>query len=54
MLFYEAEQQVDVTLGKDAAFYHPGKPNLAFNSDRQPFGYEAVQRLFRELGEVLG
>ena len=54
MLFYEAEQQVDATLGKDAAFYHPGKPNLAFNSDRQPFGYEAVQRLFRELGEVLG
>ena len=54
MLFYETEQQVDVTLGKDAAFYHPGKPNLAFNSDRQPFGYEAVQRLFRELGEVLG
>ena len=54
MLFYEAEQQVDVTLGKDAAFYHPGKPNLAFNSDRQPFGYEAVQRLFHELGEVLG
>ena len=54
MLFYEAEQQVDVTLGKDAAFSHPGKPNLAFNSDRQPFGYEAVQRLFRELGEVLG
>ena len=53
MLFYEEENQVDVTLGKDAAFYHPDRPNLAFNSDRQPFGYEAVQRLFRELEEVL-
>ena len=53
MLFYEEENQVDITLGKDAAFYHPDRPNLAFNSDRQPFGYEAVQRLFRELEEVL-
>ena len=53
MLFYEEGDPVDVTLGKDAAFYHPGTPNLAFNSDRQPFGYQAVRRLFRELEEVL-
>ena len=55
MLFYGAKGPApDVTLGKDAAFYHGECPNLRFNSDRQPFGYEAVIRLFAELEEVLG
>jgi nitrogenase molybdenum-cofactor synthesis protein NifE len=54
MLFYEeSTPAADVTLGKDAAFYNRERPNLCFNSDRQPFGYEAVIRLFTELEEVL-
>ncbi|MCR5484956.1 MAG: oxidoreductase, partial [Clostridiales bacterium] len=56
MLFYGMDEpplKTDVTLGKDAAFYHPECPNLPFNSDRKPFGYQAVIKLFNDLFEVL-
>jgi nitrogenase molybdenum-cofactor synthesis protein NifE len=43
-----------VTMGKDAGYYHPACPNLAWNSDVQPWGYQAVWSLFESLDELLG
>jgi nitrogenase molybdenum-cofactor synthesis protein NifE len=42
-----------VTIGKDAGYYHPACPNLAWNSDVQPWGYQAVWSLFESLDELL-
>ena len=43
---------VTLTIGRDAGYYHPECPNLAWNSDVQPFGYRAVRDLFLALGDV--
>lgn len=53
MLFYEEKQPVDVTIGKDAAYYHESAAHLFFNEDRQPFGYEGAKLLYTELEELL-
>lgn len=43
MLYYDCSQaKEDMTLGKDAGYYHPGCPNVPWNQDRQPFGYAGV------------
>ena len=50
MLYYSCStSDADLTIGKDAGYYHPGCPNVQWNSDVQPFGYEAVRDLFRAL-----
>lgn len=38
-----------VTLGKDAAFYHPVYYHVNWNSDEQPFGYDGCRKLFQEI-----
>ncbi len=44
-----------VTLGKDAGYYHPEIPNVAWNSDRQPYGYDGVKKLMEAIaGAVRG
>ncbi|MBQ6621250.1 MAG: oxidoreductase [Mogibacterium sp.] len=54
MLYYDCgSSPVDLTIGKDAVYYHPDQPNVPWNSDRQPFGYAGVRRLYRELREAL-
>lgn len=54
MLYYDcAEAKADVTIGKDAGYYHPGTPNLAWNADVQPFGYAGVRQLYSQLDELL-
>ena len=54
MLYYDcSEAHADVTIGKDAGYYHPNCPNLQWNQDRQPFGYAGVRRLFAALDETL-
>ncbi|MCD8157295.1 MAG: nitrogenase component 1 [Clostridiales bacterium] len=42
----------DITIGQDAAFYHPGSPNVSWNAERKPFGYAGLRDLFREIGRV--
>jgi len=42
-----------ITIGKDAAYYHPDALHLNFNEDAQPFGYEAAWYLWKRLGELL-
>ncbi len=53
MMLYKCEGNVDITLGKDAAFYYPGAANVPFFSDVQPFGHTGLMRLLREMEEVL-
>ena len=52
MVHYE-EEDVDVTVGKDAAVYCPSAKHVLWNSEKQPFGYTAVNGLLKELEEVL-
>lgn len=50
MLYYSCStSDADLTIGKDAGYYHPGCPNVQWNSDTQPFGYQGVRDLFRAL-----
>lgn len=54
MLYYDCgSEPVDLTIGKDAVYYHPDQPNVAWNSDRQPFGYAGVVQLFDEMRQAL-
>ncbi len=53
MLYYDTESSIDLTIGKDAAYYHPKARHLDFNEDRQPYGYQAIQLLFSKMKEVL-
>ena len=54
MLYYDAAAcPVDITIGKDAGWYHPEAAHLAWNSDVQPFGYAGLRRLFEALGRTV-
>jgi len=55
MLFYEdASSDIDLTIGKDAHYYHPGAKHLYWNEDIQPFGYSAVRELYSQMEQILG
>lgn len=55
MLYYDCSQsEADITIGKDAGYYHPDCPNVAWNDEEQPFGYEGVIRLFQQMEAALG
>ncbi len=54
MLNYDvSEVTADVSIGKDAAFYNVGCPNVPFNEENKPFGYAGVTKLFRELDAAM-
>ena len=54
MLYYDpADCPAELTIGKDAGYYHPECPNLQWNSDVQPYGYVGLRRLMEALTEVL-
>ena len=54
MLYYKISQSdADVTIGKDAKFYCPDIPNVAWNQDTRPFGYQGVRDLMNKLFESL-
>ena len=54
MLYYDpGESPVDLTIGKDAGYYHPECPCLHWNSDVQPYGYAGLRRLFEALKAML-
>ena len=54
MLFYDCSRaDADLTLGKDAEYYHPDCPNVPWNEEKQPFGYSGVTRLFEKMTEAL-
>ena len=50
MIHYDAAAcPVDLTVGKDAAWYHSEAVRLDWNSDVQPYGYAGVRALFEAL-----
>ncbi len=55
MLHYSAasDKDVNISIGRDAGWYHPDLPNVQWNSDVQPFGYRAVSGLFRALAAAM-
>jgi len=53
MMNYEIGGHVDLTLGKDAAWYYPEDANAAWANDRQPFGYSGLVRLLGDMDAAL-
>lgn len=54
MIYYDcSEEKIDITIGKDAQYYHPDSANVPWNQDIQPFGYAGVKKLFEELKQLL-
>lgn len=54
MLYYDgSEQPVDVTIGKDAAYYHDDSAHVFWDEEIQPFGYVGVQALLQKLDAAL-
>ena len=55
MIYYDpAQSGVNITIGKDALYYHQDCPGLMWNQDEQPYGFAGVRRLFEALKEVAG
>lgn len=54
MLYYDCQEcPADITIGKDAAYYHPDAVHLEWSDDIQPFGYAGVRHFFTECEKVL-
>ncbi|MBQ7738944.1 MAG: hypothetical protein IJT59_04765 [Desulfovibrionaceae bacterium] len=55
MMFYEDNlaQNIDITIGLAANYYHQECKNLLFNSDEQPFGYQGLKKLLSGLRNTL-
>ena len=54
MLNYDCSGcQADVSLGQDAAYYHPDSVNVPWNGEDLPFGYAGLRDLFEEIGSAL-
>ena len=54
MIYYDCSTaDVDLTIGKDAEYYHPDCPNVPWNGESQPFGYAGVTALFEEMAAAL-
>ncbi len=54
MIYYDpAESGVNLTIGKDALYYHQDCPGLMWNQDTQPYGFSGVRHLFEALTEVM-
>jgi nitrogenase molybdenum-cofactor synthesis protein NifE len=54
MLNYERRTDIDLTIGVDAGYYHPDLPNVPFNTEEQPFGYEGIWLLLADMDSALG
>lgn len=54
MLHYEErEHPVELALGADACYYHPGAAQVPWNEEVQPFGYQGVRDLFRTMARAM-
>lgn len=53
MLYYNcAAEEVDLTIGQDARYYHPSVPNVPWNQDLQPFGYQGLTSLLTAMDQA--
>ena len=54
MLYYDcSDRPADLTIGKDAAYYHPRAAHLAWNEDIQPFGFSGIRRFYESCQAAL-
>jgi nitrogenase molybdenum-cofactor synthesis protein NifE len=54
MINYETDaDEVGVSIGKDAFYYHPHSTGVIWSDERQPFGYRGVTRLFTSIKKAL-
>lgn len=54
MLHYEeCEHPIELALGADACYYHPGAAQVPWNEEVQPFGYQGVRDLFRTMTRAI-
>ncbi|MBO5610261.1 MAG: oxidoreductase [Eubacterium sp.] len=53
MMNYEIGGAPDVYIGSDVKYYHPEVPGIEWCDDNQPFGYDAVIKLFEGLDSAL-
>ena len=50
MIFYDGNNsEAQITIGRDAAYYHPAIPNTPWADEIQPFGFHAVTKLCQSL-----
>ena len=55
MLYYDvSSSRAHISLGKDAAYYCPDIPNVAWNEDVQPFGFQGIKELMARIDRALG
>ena len=50
---FDATSSLDLTIGADAAIYYPDVPNLPWNEECQPFGYQAASDLLNDIASLL-
>ncbi|MCR4688167.1 MAG: nitrogenase component 1 [Saccharofermentans sp.] len=54
MIYYDMSgSKADITIGKDAGYYCPDIPNIAWNTDIKPFGYQGVRDLMNSIASKL-
>ncbi len=54
MMHYTPEGSgVQMTIGRDAAYYHPECPTVHWAEDVQPFGYQGIRELFTRISAAL-
>jgi len=54
MIYYDTDRvPVDISIGKDAAYYHPEAAREEWSDDIQPFGYTGVRHFFEACAAAL-
>ena len=54
MLYYDlSDEKADITIGKDASYYHPDGASTEWSDDVQPFGYTGLIHFFDTCEKVL-
>ena len=52
MMNYDGDQDVDISIGTDAAFYYPKSVNVKWNDEIQPFGYRGLKNFANEVAKT--
>ena len=54
MMYYEGKDHpVDLTIGKDAMYYHPDSAQVFWDEEIQPFGYDGVNALLQAIDTAI-
>lgn len=53
LLYRQKEGEIDLAIGQDAGWYHPGCPCVPWNGESQPFGYAGLRALLEEMERAL-